>query len=69
MGSTSSSSDIGRYEIVGQLAKGGMAEILLGRINGPSGFERPVVIKRILPHLAEQPRFVDMFLDLSLIHI
>jgi hypothetical protein len=63
MGSTSSSSDIGRYEIVGQLAKGGMAEILLGRINGPSGFERPVVIKRILPHLAEQPRFVDMFLD------
>ncbi|MBK7582733.1 MAG: serine/threonine protein kinase [Myxococcales bacterium] len=54
---------IGRYEVVGRLAVGGMAEILLGRLRGPSGFERAVVIKRILPHLAEQPAFVDMFLD------
>ncbi|GMV13168.1 MAG: hypothetical protein AMXMBFR56_13920 [Polyangiaceae bacterium] len=54
---------IGRYQVVGHLATGGMAEILLGRLRGPSGFERPVVIKRILPHLAEQQRFVDMFLD------
>jgi len=54
---------IGRYEVVGRLAMGGMAEILLGRLRGPSGFERAVVIKRILPHLAEQPAFVDMFLD------
>ena len=54
---------IGRYEVVGRLAVGGMAEILLGRLRGPSGFERAVVIKRILAHLAEQPAFVDMFLD------
>ena len=54
---------IGRYEVLGRLAVGGMAEILLGRLRGPSGFERAVVIKRILPHLAEQPAFVDMFLD------
>jgi len=54
---------IGRYEVVGRLATGGMAEILLGRLRGPSGFERAVVIKRILPHLAEQPAFLDMFLD------
>ncbi|HEY8076759.1 MAG TPA: protein kinase, partial [Labilithrix sp.] len=40
-----------------------MAEILLGRVVGPSGFQRPVVIKRILPHLARQKGFVDMFLD------
>ncbi len=40
-----------------------MAEILLGRFVGPSGFERPVVIKRILSHLAEDPTFVAMFLD------
>ena len=45
---------IGRYEVVGHLADGGMAEIVLGRILGPSGFQRPVVIKRILPHLARQ---------------
>jgi serine/threonine-protein kinase len=54
---------IGRYDIVGPLASGGMAEILLARIVGPSGFQRPVVIKRILPHLARQKDFVDMFLD------
>src|SRR5882672_884641 len=54
---------VGRYDIVGHLASGGMAEILLGRIVGPSGFLRPVVIKRILPHLSKQKSFVDMFLD------
>jgi serine/threonine-protein kinase len=40
-----------------------MAEVFLGRLRGPSGFERPVVIKRILPHLAREQQFVDMFLD------
>jgi serine/threonine-protein kinase len=54
---------IGRYEIVGRLATGGMAEVLLGRIRGPHGFERPVVIKRILPHLALDPAVVELFLD------
>src|SRR5262245_58556201 len=42
---------IGRYEIYGELASGGMAEILLGRVVGPNSFERPVVVKRILRHL------------------
>ncbi len=54
---------IGRYEILGLLGTGGMAEVFLGRLRGPSGFERPVVIKRILPHLARERQFVDMFLD------
>jgi serine/threonine protein kinase len=54
---------IGRYEVVGQLAMGGMAEILLGRLLGPSGFERVVVIKRILPNLSQQGEFREMFLD------
>ncbi|MBW2524905.1 MAG: serine/threonine protein kinase [Deltaproteobacteria bacterium] len=54
---------VGRYPIVGLLATGGMAEILLGKVFGPSGFERPVVIKRVLSHLARQQLFVDMFLD------
>jgi len=54
---------IGRYQVVGHLATGGMAEILLGKVHGPSGFERPVVIKRILPNLVKQQSFVDMFLD------
>jgi serine/threonine protein kinase len=54
---------LGRYEILGRLAVGGMAEILLGRVRGPHGFERPVAIKRILPHLVENRAFVDMFVD------
>jgi eukaryotic-like serine/threonine-protein kinase len=54
---------MGRYEIVGHLATGGMAEILLGKLVGPSGFERPVVVKRILPHLARLDEFVGMFVD------
>src|SRR6185295_12690167 len=54
---------LGRYEIVGFLASGGMAEVFLGRVRGPSGFERPVVLKCMLPHLARQESFVNMFLD------
>ncbi len=54
---------IGRYRILGHLAQGGMAELLLGRLEGPGGFERPVAIKRILPHLASQEGFIQMFLD------
>jgi serine/threonine protein kinase len=42
---------IGRYEVLGQLATGGM---VLGCISGPSGFRRPVVIKRVLPHLDDE---------------
>lgn len=54
---------LGRYEIAGLLATGGMAEIWLGRLVGPMGFEHPVVLKRILPHLARVPEFVSMFVD------
>jgi serine/threonine-protein kinase len=55
-------SKIGRYQVVGKLTTGGMAEIYLGRLTGPHGFEKPVVIKRILGHLTS-PTFSEMFLD------
>lgn len=54
---------MGQYEVVGRIAVGGMAEILLARLLGPRGFERPMVIKRILPHLAERPQFLSMMTD------
>jgi len=54
---------IGRYEVLGPLASGGMAEILLARLRGPIGFERPVVLKRIAPHLASRDEFREMFVD------
>lgn len=53
----------GRYRALGRIGTGGMAEVLLGRMSGPFGFERPVVIKRILPHFASEERFRTMFLD------
>lgn len=53
---------IGRYEVVTRLAIGGMAELFLARERGIAGLERLVVLKRILPHLADKPRFIDMFL-------
>jgi len=58
----SATDTIGRYQLVTRLAVGGMAEIFLACERGLAGLERQVVIKRILPHLAEQQKFLDMFL-------
>ena len=52
-----------RYELMGRLATGGMAEIYLARQAAMAGFEKEVVIKRLKSELAEDPRIVDMFLD------
>src|SRR5204863_6660213 len=52
----------GKHEILRRLAIGGMAEIYLARVRGTAGFEKLVVLKRILPHFAIDPRFVEMFL-------
>jgi eukaryotic-like serine/threonine-protein kinase len=54
---------LGKYRIVERIAAGGMAEIFLARAAGMLGFQKPVVIKRILPHLANRQDFVRMFLD------
>jgi serine/threonine protein kinase len=54
---------LGRYEILREIAIGGMAELYLARAVGLEGFEKVVVVKRILPQLAAQADFVHMFLD------
>lgn len=54
---------IGRYQILGRLGAGGMAEILVARLVGEGGFERPLVLKRILPEKAGHPEFVRMFVE------
>jgi serine/threonine protein kinase len=54
---------LGKYEIVRELATGGMATIYLARVRGTAGFEKSVVLKCILPSLAEDAAFVSMFLD------
>ena len=53
----------GRYQLVKKLATGGMAQIYLARQLGLEGFEKVMVVKRILPHLAENEDFITMFLD------
>jgi serine/threonine protein kinase len=55
--------EVGRYEILRRIAKGGMAELYLARQKGIEGFEKLVVLKRILPELASDAEFVRMFLD------
>src|SRR5215510_6940799 len=53
----------GKYVLVRRLATGGMADIYLARQSGVEGFQKPCVIKRILPQLADDQQFVNMFLD------
>ena len=45
------------------LARGGMAEVYLARMSGVGGFAKLLVIKRILPHLNDDPDFVAMFVN------
>ena len=54
---------IGRYELLIELGRGGMAELFLGRLHGAGGFAKLVALKRILPHLAQDKQFKEMFLN------
>lgn len=54
----------GKYALIRRLALGGMGEVFLARQTGSvSGTERLVILKSLLPELAEQDGFVDQFLD------
>jgi serine/threonine protein kinase len=54
---------VDRYELVGEIASGGMATVYLARLTGVGGFQRFVAMKRLHPHLANEKEFVEMFLD------
>lgn len=54
---------VGKYVMECRLGQGGMAEVFKGHIEGPGGFHKVVVIKRILHQHLEDPEFVRMFLD------
>jgi serine/threonine protein kinase len=53
----------GKYIILGRIAIGGMAEVFYAKSYGVRGFQRLLVIKRILPHLSKDEEFVEMFVD------
>lgn len=63
---------LGRYRIVQLLARGGMAAVFLARVEGAAGFSKPVVVKRILPHLSgssdDEAHFVREARILSSLH-
>jgi serine/threonine-protein kinase len=52
-----------RYTIIERLEVGGMAEIFIAQSTSVGGIQKRVAIKRILPNLTKNPRFVNMFLD------
>ncbi len=53
----------GRYVLVDKIAVGGMAEVFKAKSFSEGGFEKLLVIKRILQHLSENEDFVEMFID------
>lgn len=58
---------VGDYQIVAKLKAGGMATLFLGRRSGAEGFSRHVAIKVVHEHLANDPMFVQMFVDEALL--
>ncbi|MCP4870557.1 MAG: protein kinase [Proteobacteria bacterium] len=53
----------GKYQLIEKIATGGMAEVYKAKSYGVAGFERLLVIKKILPHLSRNPEFVRMFIN------
>ncbi|MBA2665130.1 MAG: serine/threonine protein kinase [Bradymonadaceae bacterium] len=52
-----------RYQVIERIDAGGMAEVFKANSTSLQGFQKLVAIKRILPNLTQNQRFVRMFLD------
>ncbi|MCK6550620.1 serine/threonine protein kinase, partial [Myxococcota bacterium] len=53
----------GKYELLARIGQGGMAEVFRARLPGVAGFEKIVVIKRLLPHLTKNAVITEMFVN------
>jgi serine/threonine protein kinase len=53
----------GRFRVVSQLGHGSLADVYLCRLVGVAGFEKDVVVKRIVAEHAADPHFVELFLE------
>ena len=54
---------IGRYQVIDYLGQGGMAKVYKCTLTGLGGFDKKVVVKRVLPDLVSEPEFIQMFLE------
>ena len=57
-----SGTTFGKYELLEKIGVGGMAEIYKARVAGPDGFEKILVIKKILPAYAQNRAFILMLI-------
>ena len=53
----------GKYLLLERVSRGGMAEIFRAKAFGVEGFQKTFALKRILPHISEDPEFITMFID------
>jgi serine/threonine protein kinase len=53
----------GKYLLDEELARGGMSRVFRARLRGPGGFEKKLVVKQILPELAKDPDFIQLFVQ------
>jgi eukaryotic-like serine/threonine-protein kinase len=55
--------EIGKYQLVAELARGGMGNVYLAALQGPGGFNKLLVVKELKPDLADDETYVSMFLE------
>jgi serine/threonine protein kinase len=53
----------GRYCLIDQISKGGMSDIYLAKTVGLNGFQKPLVIKKLLPQYSTKSRYVKRFIN------
>jgi serine/threonine protein kinase len=62
-GQLAAGQQLGRYQVLSELASGGMAVVHVASAHGAAGFERLVALKVLHSHLATEEEFIKMFLD------
>ncbi len=55
--------EIGKYQLVAELARGGMGNVYLAALQGPGGFNKLLVVKELKPDLSDDETYVSMFLE------